>query len=90
MKCHLFFSRGQIDDKSSRQVAEGIEFVRLTKIHHIPDKSLLISYLPMKLKMIEAKTVLPKTMIFESKLTLRPLEKDTFWCVALCNVFSLW
>jgi len=89
MKCHFLFTCGQINDKSGGYVAESIEFIWLTKIHHIPDQSLLVCYFTMKLKMIETEAVFTKSVVFESKLTLCPFKKDSFWCIWLCYIFSL-
>ena len=89
MKCHFFFTCSQIYDKSSGYVTECVEFIRLTKIHHIPDQSLLVCYFTMKLEMVETEAVFAKSVIFEPKLTLCPFEEDPFRCVRLCNVFSL-
>jgi hypothetical protein len=89
MKCHFLLTSGQIDDKSCGYVAECIELVRLTKIHHIPDQSLLVCYFTMKFEMIETEAVFAKPVVFESKLTLCPLEEDSLRYIRLCNVFSL-
>lgn len=89
MKCHFFFTCSQIYDKSSRYIAECVEFIRLTKIQHIPDQSLLVSYFTMKLEMIETETVFAESVIFEPKLTLSPFEEDSLRCIGLCDVFSL-
>lgn len=75
MQGHILFSRRQVDYESCRDIAEGIQLIRLTEIKHIPNQPLFISYLPMELKMIKAKAVFSEPMPFDAHGILSPLEK---------------
>lgn len=65
MQSHFFFSSGEINDKSCRDVTEGIEFIGLAKTKHIPNESLFVGNFPVKFEVVEAEAVLTQFVVFE-------------------------
>ena len=57
MKSHILFPCCEVDDESGGDITEGVELIRLTKIHHVPDQSLLIGYFSVELEVVETHTI---------------------------------
>lgn len=73
---HVLLASGEVDDEGGGDVAEGVEFVRLAEVEHIPDQTLLVSDFPVELEVVEAEAVLPQSVVLEPERILRPLEKQ--------------
>lgn len=88
MKSQILLSRCKINDKCCRNIGKCIKLISLAEVYHIPDKSLLVRDLPMKLKMIKWQTFFTKLMVFEAKRILSPFEEYSLVGSALCKSTS--
>lgn len=89
MDSQVLLPCGQVHDEGGRDVGEGVEFIGLAKVYHVPAESLLIRNFPMELKMVKGEAVLPKFMVLEAKRILSPFEENALGLVTLDEAFSL-